>query len=285
MGTGRDDVFWPSRIGADRGASKEFVEHGANGFLFKSGNDESHASFILKFYEEEELRKQFGERDKAWINKNANYNRNLGEPFYAVLTDKKKDSTMIRNNIIEIKCPICSDSSNKLKSIGKPELSSKAKTVFKETYQVQRCQNCRFYFVSPQNISDAEMSKLYDEQYFSEMTAWWAKRRERDRRNRLNKLQAFSKGKIKHFLDVGCGEGYVLLEAADRGWKAHGIDVFDNRVDTAKREDIRFTGGDLFTAKFPDNYFDAVYMDSVLEHIFNPVDYLKEIRRILTRGG
>lgn len=101
----------------------------------------------------------------------------------------------------------------------------------------------------------------------------------------MNKLQAFSKGKIKHFLDVGCGEGYVLLEAADRGWKAHGIDVFDNRVDTAKREDIRFTGGDLFTAKFPDNYFDAVYMDSVLEHIFNPVDYLKEIRRILTRGG
>lgn len=84
MGTGRDDVFWPSRIGADRGASKEFVEHGANGFLFKSGNDESLASFISILYADEGLRKRFGREGKELINKKANYDRNLGEQFYAI---------------------------------------------------------------------------------------------------------------------------------------------------------------------------------------------------------
>lgn len=188
------------------------------------------------------------------------------------------------NNLINAKCPVCGNSS-KFKIIGKPKISPKAKLVIKEIYQVLKCQNCRFYFVSPQNVSDTEMSKLYDEHYFTEMTTWWAKKREKDRKYRLNKLQTFSKGQIAHFLDVGCGEGYVLLDAADRGWKVHGIDVFDNRVDTAKREDIKFTRGDLFSANFPDNYFDGIYMDSVLEHLFDPVNYLKELHRILKVGG
>lgn len=41
----------------------------------------------------------------------------------------------------------------------------------------------------------------------------------------------------------------------------------------------------MFSANFPENYFDGIYMDSVLEHLFDPVNYLKELHRILKVGG
>lgn len=124
------------------------------------------------------------------------------------------------NNLINANCPVCGNSS-KFKIIGKPNMSPKAKLLIKETYQVLKCQNCRFYSVSPQNLTDVEMSKLYDETYFTEMTKWWARKRDRDRKNRLDKLQECLNQKRMRFLDIGCGEGYVLIEAADRGWEVH----------------------------------------------------------------
>ncbi|MDR4503331.1 MAG: glycosyltransferase family 4 protein [Candidatus Scalindua sp.] len=75
-------------IGADKGASKELIESGINGFLFKSGSDESLALFISKLYEDAELRRQFGADSKALINKKANFDQNLGEQFFKVLADK-----------------------------------------------------------------------------------------------------------------------------------------------------------------------------------------------------
>ncbi len=189
------------------------------------------------------------------------------------------------NNLIEVKCFVCGNSS-KFKIINKPNISPKAKLLIKEIYQVLKCQNCRFYFVSPQILTNVEMSKLYDETYFTEMTNWWQKKREQDRKDRLDKLYECLNRKIGiRFLDIGCGEGYVLIEAADRGWEVHGLDVFDNRMQSAKRQDIKFFKGDIFNAQFPDNHFDCIYMDSVLEHLFDPVNYLKELKRILKVGG
>ena len=42
-------------------------------------------AFILKLYEDAELRKRFGEKGKELINKKANYDQNLGQQFYAIL--------------------------------------------------------------------------------------------------------------------------------------------------------------------------------------------------------
>ena len=53
----------------------------------------------------------------------------------------------------------------------------------------------------------------------------------------------------------------------------------------AKRQDIKFFKGDITNAHFPDNHFDCIYMDSVLEHLFDPVDYLIKLKRIIKVGG
>lgn len=73
-------------IGADRGASKELVEHGASGFLFESGSDESLASHIFALYEDHELRRRFGKKGRDFIQRKANYDQDVGAQFYSILT-------------------------------------------------------------------------------------------------------------------------------------------------------------------------------------------------------
>lgn len=77
--------FGLSVIGADKGASKELIDHGINGFLFEAGNYKSLASYILKLYENEELRKQFSERSRKLIHKKANFDMNIGNQFLTLL--------------------------------------------------------------------------------------------------------------------------------------------------------------------------------------------------------
>ena len=85
------------------------------------------------------------------------------------------------------------------------------------------------------------------------------------------------------FLDMGCGEGFVLKEAHINGFEPYGVDIANNL--TSSNSNYKFFKGNIFEANFPDNYFSAIYMDSVLEHILNPMEILKELRRILKPGG
>ena len=48
--------------------------------------------------------------------------------------------------------------------------------------------------------------------------------------------ERYSDIQIKTFLDIGCGEGYMLLNALGRGWNAYGIDIADNRILAARRD-------------------------------------------------
>jgi len=181
-------------------------------------------------------------------------------------------------------CPVCG--SDKIVFVGRPQVSQAAKPFVRENYMTAKCNNCIFYFIHPEiELTQDEWSVLYGEGYFPSNPAWWDRKRAEHRQKRLGFLEQFAIGKVNRILDIGCGEGNILIDAFSRGWEAHGLDIYDNRTNEAKRSEIFFKDGNLLDAAYPDNHFDCVYLDSVLEHLIDPLTHIKEINRILRPGG
>ena len=181
-------------------------------------------------------------------------------------------------------CPICK--SENFIFVGNPFISSKAEKVIKKDYKVVKCLDCNFYFINPAiELTDWDWKYLYDNTYFGEKSNWYTKKRKADSKDRISEATRFIPNKIENFLDIGCGEGYSLIEASNRGWNVYGIDITDHRIKDACINDIKFINSDLINSKLPSEFFDIVYLDSVLEHVYNPMEYLTEIKRILKKGG
>lgn len=87
------------------------------------------------------------------------------------------------------------------------------------------------------------------------------------------------------YCDVGCGPGGVVKVAQDKGWNATGVEISAWAVREGKKLGLDIYEGTLFDASFPANHFDAVSMFDVLEHLTSPLEYLREIHRILRPGG
>jgi len=92
-------------------------------------------------------------------------------------------------------------------------------------------------------------------------------------------------------LDVGSADGTfskVILDNT-KAKNLIGIDVLKTSVDWAKKHwkspKMKFFLGDAHNLKFPGNTFDAVFIMEVLEHVADPKLVLKEVKRVLKKGG
>jgi SAM-dependent methyltransferase len=181
-------------------------------------------------------------------------------------------------------CPLCNNQNSIV--VGKPLFDKKIVRFIRKDYKIVKCKICKFYFVRPKiDLSIEEWSELYGKEYFLEYNSWYMNQRLNDVRLRVKKMTLNTKNSRINFLDLGCGEGFALIEARKKEWNIFGNDISDNRVQEARLPNIQFKQGDLFSACYPDNFFDLVYMDSVLEHLINPVDYLRELNRIMNKNG
>src|SRR5690349_5011305 len=80
-------------------------------------------------------------------------------------------------------------------------------------------------------------------------------------------------------LDFGCGDGHMVDEYRSAGVQAFGADVSLER----RHEWLRpITVSDaVYRIPFPDDTFDFVFSNSVLEHVEDLDSALDEIRRVL----
>lgn len=86
-------------------------------------------------------------------------------------------------------------------------------------------------------------------------------------------------------LDVGCGNGAFLAAARDAGWDAQGIDFDPKAVETARAQGLDVAQGGLAEQGFPDEYFDAITVSHVIEHVHDPIALVRECIRILKHRG
>jgi len=87
-------------------------------------------------------------------------------------------------------------------------------------------------------------------------------------------------------LDIGCGTGDFLQQARKREWDVSGVEMSANacRI-AAERLGGGIYKGDLVEIELPPEWFDAVTLWHVFEHITSPNELLQAISRVLKPGG
>jgi SAM-dependent methyltransferase len=172
----------------------------------------------------------------------------------------------------EIPCPIC-------------EATRRDPLHQEGSFQMVRCPSCQFIYLSPRPTNE---SLLHFYQHYlpedrSSIQSW--KRMMEPVFKRAAHLIQQRKGKGR-LLDVGAGFGFFLVEMKKRGWDVVGVEISQKAMDHARNVlGLTVRSGPLEKVGFPENYFDVVSGFYVIEHLPNPMAFLKECHRILKPGG
>lgn len=86
-------------------------------------------------------------------------------------------------------------------------------------------------------------------------------------------------------LDVGCGSGDFLVLARSLGWKAKGLDFDPKAVDvaTSRGLDVEIGGPEVLIEGR--SKYDLITLSHVIEHVHDPVGFLRQCHGLLRPGG
>jgi 2-polyprenyl-3-methyl-5-hydroxy-6-metoxy-1,4-benzoquinol methylase len=92
------------------------------------------------------------------------------------------------------------------------------------------------------------------------------------------------KGRI---LDVGCGSGDTLSQLRTIGWECYGIDIDKKAVEVAHKRGLANVslGSYEDIQAYPDNFFDAIRLYHVIEHLEDPQKCLSLCYKKLKKNG
>ena len=86
-------------------------------------------------------------------------------------------------------------------------------------------------------------------------------------------------------LDMGCGVGYFLEQAALRGWEVHGSEVGDDALALNRAKGIQMHAAPLRADDYEPGAFDVVTAFEVVEHVADPRAESRTLASILRPGG
>ena len=96
-----------------------------------------------------------------------------------------------------------------------------------------------------------------------------------------------------HFLDIGCGTGWAVGQAAnlvDGKGLFYGVDLSPKMIEKAKsnfseKDNFRFMQANSESIPLDDDFFDIIICTNSFHHYLHPDKALKEMRRLLKSGG
>ena len=151
-------------------------------------------------------------------------------------------------------------------------------------YQMLRCENCTLLYAS--EIYDEEYSnQLYNESsfdYSSELEGLTKSYSETLKEG--IKLLENSK---ENFLEIGCGNGFMLQEALRLGFKnVKGIEPSKDAISFADNKIKNFIQHGIFDENLIENEkYDLVFIAMIIEHVVDSNKFLESIYKVLKPGG
>jgi SAM-dependent methyltransferase len=143
-----------------------------------------------------------------------------------------------------------------------------------------QCHDCSFaMFYPPITGSEAFYATVTEKEYYNPVT--W---------EFLQAILDLRQYNCRRVLDIGCGEGDFLDLLSER---IPGINCFGYEFHVNAVEKARDKGHAVLSGKFPDclsesnidEPFDAITLFQVLEHIPNPIGFIKELKDLLKPEG
>ncbi len=86
-------------------------------------------------------------------------------------------------------------------------------------------------------------------------------------------------------LDVGCGEGSFIEQMQLLGWRVTGVEPDREAVRIAKDRGLPVVQGTAEDIDLPEERYDAVTLNHVIEHVHDPIMVLERCRHLLRRNG
>ncbi len=193
-----------------------------------------------------------------------------------------------------------------------------ARGFYTGTWRLVRCEQCGLIYMSPRPTQQSIMQYYSDTMY----GGVWGKDKDqlgsfRDKLVRMvaeecygyrraNVRQSSLKGMLRkmiahpfrhklcripphrssgRLLDIGSGSARDLTLAKEFGWKTYGLEISEMAVAQGEQAGHNMFLGSLEQANYPNDFFHAVTMFDVVEHLHNPRRTLSEVYRILAPGG
>lgn len=152
------------------------------------------------------------------------------------------------------------------------------------------CTSCALGFIHPPPDAD-DIVKLYDQSYYES----WGIDNDNTSTERMkqatfnDKLTLIenelpTKGRI---LDIGCATGFFLDAARQRGWQTYGVELssYSSAIARQKLGDDSIFTGQLADAGFTSDFFDAIVMTDVIEHVADLQSFIVKTAQIIRPGG
>jgi len=198
-------------------------------------------------------------------------------------------------------CPICGSKNFDFLYMGRDKLLG-----ISGNFSLFKCKNCELIFLNPQP-NYQELEKYYsNEKYYSlkkidttskklkiklllYKTYFNEENKTQIMRLLLSPLKFIIRGtllkKNTKLLDIGGGSGQFLYEMRELGMNVCGIEPGDFDKESNTKYKLNIKNVDLIKAKYPEDSFDLITMNHVLEHVNNPNETVMEIKKVLRKDG
>ncbi len=186
------------------------------------------------------------------------------------------DYRINKSKLEETSCPICKNNSNTLQYVFEP-------------FRLVKCNNCNLLYLNPRLNEEYIYEHYSEDEFYNNYSAGTGYEiQENSLRGTFKKfLKVLEKkgligGKL---LEVGCGFGYLLDLSKKFYLDCVGTDFSESAVNKAREFCNNVYCGGIDSIPDDLGTFDYIIAFSVIEHVYNPNEFIEQVSKKLNKGG